>query len=531
MKGLIGLGRLVRFVVRRDRVRLSVWVVSLLATIGLSAWSMMSVYPDQRSIDAYARMFGDNPALTAFAGPGYGFDHPNIGVVLVNEVQLWGAIAMALMSIFMLTRHTRAEEDSERAELVRSNPVGRHAPGAASILVLAFVNVVVGVALALSFSVMGYPTVGSWSLAGSMAMVGLVFVGITAIAAQVMSTGRGTLVVSTGVLIVAFVLRALGDMAGSALVWASPIGWGQSVRAYADERWWPLGLCAVVAGALVIVSFVVADHRDLGAGLLAPRHGSTTASRALVHPVGFVARQQRGAVVAWMVGLFVTGAVFGSIAHDIDLYIEANPDFADIFAMVSGADLTSSFFAAGATMLGLVAGGYAVAAALGPYHEEHAGRAESLLAAPLGRSRWAGAHVLVAVAGSVLTVAAGGLGVGVTYAANIGEPGEVLRQTGVALVTLPAVLIYIGLTMLVYGLWPRRSMLAWAPYSVTAVIVFFGELLQLPDWVRHLSPFEYLPAVPAESLDLLPLLVELGVGTVLVGAGMWALQRRDIATT
>ena len=198
-------------------------------------------------------------------------------------------------------------------------------------------------------------------------------------------------------------------------------------------------------------------------------------------------------------------------------------------ALASGTDLTSSFFAAASMMLGLVAAGFAISAALGPHHEEHAGRAESMLAAPLGRARWAGAYIAVASVGAALTVASGGLGVGVAYAASIGDASEVLRQTGISLVPLPAVLVYVGLTILIHGLWPRRALLAWAPYSVTAVIVFFGELLQLPGWVRHLSPFEYLPAVPAAPFDLVPVLMELGLAIATAAVGLFALRRRDIA--
>jgi len=128
-------------------------------------------------------------------------------------------------------------------------------------------------------------------------------------------------------------------------------------------------------------------------------------------------------------------------------------------------------------------------------------------------------------------VAAGGLGVGITYAVSVGDSGEVARQLGIALVALPAVLVFVGLTVLVHGVWPRGAMAAWAPYTVTAIIVFFGELLQLPEWTRHLSPFEYLPSVPAEPFDPVPLLVELAVAAALTTAGWWALRRRDIVAT
>jgi len=47
--------------------------------------------------------------------------------------------------------------------------------------------------------------------------------------------------------------------------------------------------------------------------------------------------------------------------------------------------------------------------------------------------------------------------------------------------------------------------------------------------VRHLSPFEYLPAVPAAPFDLVPVLMELGLAIATAAVGLFALRRRDIA--
>jgi ABC-2 type transport system permease protein len=108
-----------------------------------SAASLLATYPDQAAIDSYGAMMSDNPALVAFAGPGYGMDDPNIGVILVNEVQLWGLVTLGLMSVFLVNRHTRAEEDVERADLLRSSVLGRHAVAAATVAVVTAAHVVV----------------------------------------------------------------------------------------------------------------------------------------------------------------------------------------------------------------------------------------------------------------------------------------------------------------------------------------------------------------------------------------------------
>lgn len=529
MATLTGTGRLARFIIRRDRLRLPLWIAVVVGVIVVSAASLPPVYPDQEAIDSYVALFGDNPALVAFGGPGYGFDDPNIGVILVNETQLWGSIAFALMAIFLVNRHTRAEEDVERAEVIRSSVVGRHAPTAAALGVVGGAIGLAGLLCAIGFVATDYDPVGSIALAGSLVAVGLVFVGITGVAAQVASSGRGTLGIACAALVAAFVLRAVGDIGDNALRWLSPIGWAQSVRAFAGEQWWTLALCGVTAAALVATTFWLATRRDLGSGILGVRAGPPTASRALLRPLGLAARLHRGMVVGWTVGMFVTGVVYGSIGEDIETMIDDNPTYADFLAQLQGASITDSFFATSLLMLAIIGSGFAIAATLRLRTEEAAGRAEAILASPVSRTSWVSSHLVVTVAGVVVIVVAGGLGIGASYAVVAEDSSQVLRMAGASLATLPPVLVLVGLTLALFGAAPRAATAAWAALALVAVVGFLGEVLRLPDWTRQLSPFEHIPALPAESLRWPPILALLAVAAALVAVGFSTFRRRDLA--
>lgn len=528
MSALTGTWRLARFIVRRDRVRLAIWIVGIAALAYAQGISLHDVYPDQAAVQSYVDLFGDNPALIAFAGPGYGFDDPNLGVVLVNEIQVFGCIATALMSIFLLTRSTRAEEDSERADLVRSTRVGRHAPTAAAVGVVAAANVVTGVLCALAFIAADYPAVGSIALAGSIAAAGLVFTGLTAVAAQAASSGRATIGAASAALAAAFVVRAAGDIGDNGLSWFSPIGWAQAVRAYADERWWTLGLCVAVAAALVIGAFWLATKRDLGSGLRPESGGPPRAAGWITRPLGFAFRLQRGALFGWVIALFITGVVYGSLGEDVDQLFEENPALRDVFAQLGGGDPTDAFMATSMTMLALMAGGFAVSATLHLHGEETAGRVESILSGAVSRERWAISYLAVAVAGTTLAIAAAGAGVGIAYAVVTGQAGAALPLVGAALVTVPGVLVLVGFAMLLVGFAPRASMAAWAGLALMVLIAFLGDILQLPDWVLDLSPLRHLPAVPAESASASPIVAVTLVAGALAAAGLWGLRRRDI---
>lgn len=529
MSTLHGLGEMVRLVLRRDRVRLPVWLLALGGVTAASAVSLKPLYPTQQSIDDYARLFGDNPALVAFAGPGYGFDDPNLGVILVNETQLWACIGAALMSIFLVNRHTRMEEDAERSELLRASVVGRHAPTAAAVVVVAGANVLLGAALAGLFVASGYAVVGSLALAASIAVAGLAFTGIAALAAQLAGGSRSTLGLATAALGAAFVVRAIGDIAEHPIRWLSPIGWAQGVRAFAGERWWPVLLAVAFTALSVAAAFAAASHRDLGSGILPQRPGPRQAARWMGGPLGLAVRLQRGAVLGWAIGILVMGVVYGSIGNDVEELIEENPAYADFLAQIEGHDLTDAFFATATSQLALLGAGFAVSSALRVRSEEAAGRVEQVLAAPVGRVRWVLSHVAVAVTGTVAVVGAGGLGTGAAFAVVTGDAGQVPRLTGAALVTVPAVLVLAGVALALFGTSARLAVASWGLVAVAVLVELFGELLRLPEWVRDLSPFHHLPGLPAQQLRILPVLTLLVLAAALAALGLRTFRDRDLA--
>ena len=81
-----------------------------------------------------------NPAAVLLSGPGYGLDDYTLGAMVANEVALAVMVAAAIMSIQLVVRNTRAEEESGRAELVRAGVVGRRAALTAALLETALAN-------------------------------------------------------------------------------------------------------------------------------------------------------------------------------------------------------------------------------------------------------------------------------------------------------------------------------------------------------------------------------------------------------
>ena len=325
----------------------------------------------------------------------------------------------------------------------------------------------------------------------------------------------------------AYVMRAIGDVGSPVLTWLSPIGWFQGMYAFSGLRWWPLVLLVLAAAAVAAAALWAFGRRDHGAGVLAARPGPARASRGLTTPLGLVWRLQRGALIGWVLGLFLTGLSYGSLGSDVGALLGDSSTTEDMFIR-GGSDLTAGFYATAILMLALMCCGYAISTAMRPRHEEASGLVEVLLATGLSRSRWLGAHVVFTVLGTLAVVSAAGLGLGIGYALSAGDPAT---GASYVLATLPyaaPVLVMSALARLLYGLAPRLAGLAWVALVFALVVMLFGALLQIPEWVQDISPFHHLALTPAEDFRWQPMLglMLVAAATSLLGQAMF--RRRDV---
>jgi ABC-2 type transport system permease protein len=325
----------------------------------------------------------------------------------------------------------------------------------------------------------------------------------------------------------AYGLRAAGDVGDGTLSWLSPIGWGQAMRPYADERWWPLLLLVGAAAVLVPTAFALLDRRDDGEGVIAPRPGPAHAGRALGTPLGLAFRLERGAVIGWATGLFFAGLSVGLTAQDAESILGDSEEVDELFSQAGGS-LVDNYIAVSLLSMALIATGFALQAALRTRSEEISGRLEPLLATALSRPRWAAAHITVAAAGTILVVGATGLGAGLADAVSSDDAGRLPELLGAALATVPAVWVLTALAVALFGLMPRAVNVAWGALGACFLVSYLGPLLSLPDWVMDLSPYSHIPLLPAEDFSAGPLIALTAIAAALTAVGVSAFRRRDV---
>jgi ABC-2 type transport system permease protein len=529
MAAVTGTWTLIRLSLRRDRLRLPVWILGIVGFFSLVAASFPNIYPSEQERQARATLM-ENPTALAFRGPGYGFEDYTYGAMLAHELVGYAAIAAALMSIFLIVRHTRTEEETGRQELVRSSIVGRYAAPVSALSVVIGANLAIALLFALVLPVLP----GDYSPAGSLAFglgigaTGIVFAGVASLTSQLTADGRGASSMAILCLGATYLLRAIGDVQENALVWLSPIGWAQATRAFVDERWWPLLL---PTGAMVLVLGLIGmliNRRDLGAGLLPQRPGPDRASSLTTTPFGFAFRQLRGGIIGWSIGLAVLGVAFGSLIGDVGTFIDDNPQLEDFLTTGANGSMVDAFLGLVILVMAFMATGFAVSAVTRARAEESEGRAESLLSTALARPRWLGSYLLVSMLGSGIILLTGAAVLGVTAAVDQGDGGILVRTLWAGLAHMPAIWLVAGLGVTTFGLLPRLLVLPWLMLIYGIFAGLFGDMVQLPSWALNLSPYEHIPNLPGGEVAAIPLVALCLVAAGLFVSGLMGFWRRDL---
>ena len=522
MKGaLAGVPRLSRFIVRQDRMRYLWWLVGIIGMTLIVPPAFETLYPTQQDRDVMAETM-KNPVMEAMVGPG-DLANYTLGAMVSHQMLLMTAIAVAIMNILLMVRHTRAEEEEGQAELLRSLSIERRSQLTASILVLIGVNLLLALGISvglysLSFDSMGL--VGSVIYGVSLGVVGLFFAGITAICAQLAESSRGAVGLSFTVMIGCYLLRSGSE-------WIPPFGWLTQVQPYSDNNWVPV--FGLLGASVVLFAFAMVLHgkRDIGSGLLPSRNGRARASILLRSPIGLAWRLQRTTFISWSIGMLVLGLSYGSILGDLDTFFQDNEMLTSMIVADENSSLTEQFL----PMLMAVLAFISTIPALLSIHkiagEERKSRVDIVLLA-VSRQKLLGSYLLLALITAFAMLSFSALGLWFAGTSTMEQPFTFQVVWQAAIVHFPAIAVMIGISTCLIGIAKKVIGWVWLYLFYGFLTLYLGGLFQFPAWMEKLTPYGFVSKLPIENMSWLYASGLIGVAVMLIGIGMNRYTNRDI---
>ncbi len=522
-----------RFVARiaLRQVRRGTAVVTLLAGVVpafvvLQYRSTFEGAVDAASLGALA----DNPAIRTLFGPAVALDDPGgftvwrLGTVLGVLVGVWAALTG--------TRITRAEEEAGRWDLLLAGRLSLRAVVLHHLAVLLLAAALPGIALAAGMVLSGSGAAGAVLFGAAISGIGMTGAALGALAAQLAPERRTASGLAVAVVLVGLLARMVGDGVSALawLHWLSPFGLLGRVAPFESDRSTPL---LVLLGTVLLAAAgtaALAGVRDAGRGLLRDRDTGRRASRLVGTLPGLAVHRVRRPVLSWGAGLAGYYLFIGLLATAMVEFLRDNPTFAELAAQAGFAQLGSvqGYASAMFALLAVPLGAFAATRLAATAADERTGRSTLLLAAPVSRIRWVGTEALAVCGAVVLLASVAGLAVWAGAAwvgAGLG-PGQSLAG---ALSVVPVALLCLGAALAALG---------WAPSAVLGIgvlpaaggylLLALADSFRWPEWVRDLSPFARLAAVPAEPWNAWGSAAMTAVAGLLAVAGLIRYRSRDL---
>ncbi|MFE3794864.1 ABC transporter permease [Nocardia tengchongensis] len=518
--------RLVGRLVRRGTLLMAAAAAIYMA---VEVFTYLATYPDAASRTSLGAV-QDNPAVRMLQGVPYAVDIPG-GFVTWDSGWILESI-IAIWAMLLTARLLRGEEEVDRTELVLAAPISAVRLVLVQCAVVAAAACLVGTAIAVVLATAGTGVLGSVLFGIAIAGFAATFGAVAAITAQLFDVRRRATGTAAAVMGGMFLMRMLANSRSGLgwLRWLTPFGWMDELHAYRDPRWVALIPLVIVPIALGALAVRLRPVRDTGGALIAQSDRRRARTALLGGPTAFAWRSTRGLLIGWLIGIAAYALMIGSVAKTLTDLVATDENYRRILQALGwdAAQVIRGYIGVMGVLLGLFYSLYACWRIGAAWTEEAAGRAENVLSRPVTRRRWLGGHIVLTLASALLIATVSALAMWAGAAAT-GADATIGDTIGSALNTMPLVVVFVGLAVILYGTLPRLTV----GVSVTVVIAAYlvqmiGPALKWPAWVVDLSPFHHVAAVPSQPFAPIAATVLTVVGVAAMAVGAAGYNRRDL---
>ena len=366
---------------------------------------------------------------------------------------------------------------------------------------------------------------GSLTYASAIGVSGILFAGITALFVQLTTTARGATGYSFAFLGLAYLLQAGGGI----LSYISPLGLILKVQAYVNNYWWPIFAVKAIMLVVLLIAFILNATRDLGEGIIPARAGRKNAKKSLLSPFGLSLRLTKNVLIAWGVTLIMLGASYGSVMGDLESFIASNDFFKQMLAATgTNLPLVEQFVTMLMSIMAVVACIPALNMILKIRGEEKKGRNENIYARSVSKTRYLSGYFIISVVTSIVMVFFTAIGLWSAAYSSMEDPIAIGTVLKAGMVYLPALWVMIGIALLLISYLPRHTSFIWFYLGFTGFAIYIGKMMQLPEWVIRLSPYGYIPQIPAQEMNWSSLAVLSIVAILFTGMGYIKYTKREM---
>ncbi|MDQ0154704.1 ABC transporter permease [Robertmurraya andreesenii] len=525
-------GMLFLLSLRRDWLKLLIWAIALSLFAGGFATALYEMYGKDPAglIAMYETM--KNPVMIAMLGPTAATAETyTIGAMYAHEMILFTALVFAIVSIMHVISRTRKEEDDGISELIRSFQVGRLAKTTAIVLEMLLLHVVI---IALSTVLLQVQDIPGLNFSGnllysiSLGVQGFLWAMIALIFVQIATGAGGARGLSFLTLGLFYIIRMATDMSAPDASWFNPLGWSYLVNVYVSDDWLPIVIAVVASIVCLVFSYILEHARDMGGGYLPERSGRDHAKERLLSLHGLILRLQKTFIISWLISIFIIGAMYGSIFEEMDEFVSDSEMMKQMFLHNANYTIQEQFMSVLFVVLSLLTTVFIVGSLMKLINEEKKGHWDQLYATKLSRAKFYWCHVILTFILGVLGQFSAILGLYLSQRSVMETPLSLWEITKAGIVWVPAEFFFIGILAILIGWLPRWTAIIWGYLVFSFFVSYFGQMMDIPEFIINLDIFSYIPKVPIEEWKWGTIILIKLLALFMIVIGFIGYKKRDL---
>jgi ABC-2 type transport system permease protein len=511
-------------------------IVALLVAfmVGLQGTAYVASYPDQKSRDGFAATLQSVPALGMLYGDAKDINTP-AGYMVYRAVPFMTLVA-TIWGLMATTKLLRGQEEDGKMELiVSSRATSRNATLALTLGLFFSLVLAALISTALMWLVGSLPNVGftlSNAVLSACAIFvpTILFVTIGVFVSQLSITRRRALIYGFFLLLLLYVMRAVGNTV-SDWQWLkqfTPFGWSDLLRPASDMQ--PVWILPSLIASIIVlsVSIFLSGKRDLGQGLLP--ESRTTKSRYIL--LGsyrqFIVRQNIPFFISWgAIALFVSSLI-AALSGIATKSLQESETLSKAIGTLGGtSDARIAFIGTGIVFTSLILLIMTTVGVSSIRNQESRNYLDTILVQPIRRTSWLAFHGLFIV-GSVAVVSF--LAALLTWwiAKSNGISLDLANVIAVNVSLTGIATFLLGFGTLLYGVFPKIA--AMGMYIVllwSFIIDILRSVLDLNDTLVKSSLFHYISTSPIDTPDWKTVSWLIALGLIMAAGGILIFTKRD----
>lgn len=512
------------------------WLTGIM--MGAQGAAYVTAYPDQHSRDIFVASLKSMPAV--------GFMSGEIDDALTPaSYSIYKSIALttiivSVWSLLTVTRLLRGQEEDGRLEPLLAGAVSRRSVTAHTLIGFGYSFMTAFTIAWIMIAGLGaLPNVGLAPESAALLTLGVFLPGIFFAAFGVLSSQLAltrSRAVAYGLIPLLFLFMIRGA-ANSVSDWNwlkqwSPFGWTDllnAVRHPAPEWIIPT---AIFAPLFIACGLYFVGRRDFGSSILPQSTVAKSRLFLLGSDFKLSIRQNIVTFVAWCAGTLAYAGLLASVAKVGADALASSPTFTQVMSKLGGTydDLVIAFLGFGGLFTALILLVMTAVCFGNLRGQEAKGYLDNFLVQPIRRSKWLlGRIVIILSMATIISLLTGYIIWQIASAQGVVISLSIMMQNALALTG--TIILLIGIGTLLYGLLPRFTSIGMFVVIIWAFIVdVLKSLLSLNDWIDKTSLLHYITFAPTKSPDWSTFAWLVGIGAVLIAAGVWRFTQRDIVS-